>query len=559
MKTVIVGINSKYIHSSLAVLSLKSYCDAYADDGNIGEVIAQEFTINDQYDSILYGIMSCKPDVVAISCYIWNINIVSRLIKDLKKIKNDFIIIIGGPEVSYGIDHTEIDKSDVDYIVQGEGEVAFYNLLKNINSESHNAGNSDHDFIVNEQLITNPDDAPSPYNDEYFSNNPNKILYYESSRGCPFSCAYCLSSRCSAGASAVRYLSLDRVYSDIDMFIYHGVNQVKFVDRTFNANIKRAKNIINYVIDKANDKNINFHFEIGGDLFDDEFLELLTKAKPGLIQFEIGIQSTNEETLRESARVMPLDEIFHNVNEIMKMKNINIHLDLIVGLPFENFEIFKRSFNDVYSLRPHQLQVGFLKLLRGSPFEQLIDKHEYVFSSHPPYEVLSNKYITNSEIIFLKRFEDCFDKFYNSGRFVTALDYLLQFYNDSFSMYEALTKYIEEKELAFMSIASRRLYDLIVDFAIEKVPTIDVQWFREQLLYDFYSSDKSDTIPESLRSVTDFSKSTKTQMKEFLKNNSQYPASDYLARCINGKCYVFKYSLKHPVTELYEATYVFDF
>lgn len=550
MKTVIVGINSKYIHSSLSVLCLKSYCDSNSTVDEIGETITREFTINDIYDSILYGILSLSPDIVAISCYIWNINVVSRLISDLKKIKRDLVIIIGGPEVSYGIDHTNIDKTCVDFIVQGEGEVAFLNLLKKINSNSKVSGN-----IIIEQVMTSSDEVPRMYDEEYFSMNANKILYYESSRGCPFSCAYCLSSRCGA----VRYLSLDRVFEDLQLFISREVKQVKFVDRTFNVNLGRAKSIIKYIVDNANDKDINFHFEIGGDIFDEEFLNLLKQGKPGLIQFEIGIQSTNVETLNESARVMPLEDIFHNVRSIMAMENINIHLDLIVGLPYESYELFKKSFNDVYSLAPHQLQVGFLKFLKGSHFEELVDKHGYVFSNHAPYEVLSNNYISNHEIIFLKQFEDCFNMLYNSRRFVDSLNYLQQFFSSPFVMYEEFTKFIESKELAFASLSSRRLYDLVTEFASENIPNIDTSRLNEVLLFDFYASDKSESVPQSLADVADFSKETRNAIKELIKENTNLSFHKYAGRLIDDKCYIFNYSNKNPVSERYDLVLTTEF
>lgn len=551
MKTLLVGINSKYIHSSLAIYCLKSFCDAKSSEGTaIGQLEVKEFTINDTYDSIVYGITKANPDVLAISCYIWNIALVRRLVRDLKMAKKELIIILGGPEVSYGLDQTEIDTDLIDYVVQGEGEAAFFRLLEALyRGERHEKCT-----CIKEEAVKDLTELPSPYTEEYLSSCKNRILYYEASRGCPYRCAYCLSAR----YGSVRYLSLDRVYKDIDLFVKYNVRQVKFVDRTFNANIKRAKDIIRYIIKSASHTRINFHFEAGGDLFDDELLELLSNAPDGLIQFEIGIQSTNPETLKASSRDIPLEKSFKNIQKLIDMKNINIHLDLIAGLPYETLDLFKKSFNDLYKLRPHQLQLGFLKLLKGSPFEDDVEKYGFQFSKHAPYEIISNKYISSDEIIYLKQFEDCFNRYYNSGRFVESLEYLNSFYDTPYEMFEDITNYFEKSGLTYRSMSSRSLYDTMSDFVKEKAGKIDIIAFKEKLLFDYYSTDKSETVPESLRDIADYSKSAKIKIKGLLSSINAPKGSGYAGRYIKGVCHIFDYSVKNPVNGQYSLIQRFE-
>ena len=362
-RILLCAVNSKYIHSSPAVRYLKTAADLILPESEF-ETDVFESSINETTEHIIYGIMKRKPDVIGFSCYIWNINVIEKLCRSIKLIDENIKIILGGPEVSYGTEHTGITENDYDMIVCGEGEKAFpaavlYLFDKEIPDELHAEINTKE---IKADYIKNLDDIPFIYNEENIRDFDNRIIYYESSRGCPFSCAYCLSSVCGK----VRYLSLERVKSDIDFFINHNVPQVKFVDRTFNCSPERAYKIWEYILKRSGDSKTNFHFEIGADLITEKQIDLLKKMPDGKIQLEIGIQSTNEETLKESCRYAPNELIFKNVKALRACGNINLHTDLIAGLPYENAERFRRSFNEVHALKAHQLQLGFLKLLQGN-------------------------------------------------------------------------------------------------------------------------------------------------------------------------------------------------
>jgi len=277
----------------------------------------------------------------------------------------------------------------------------------------------------------------------------------------------------------------------------------------------------------------------------------LSRAPEGLIQFEIGIQSTNEKTLKAIARNMPLEKAFDNIRRLIAMKNIHIHLDLIAGLPYESLELFKKSFNDTYRLKPHQLQLGFLKLLKGSPLEEMTEVHGYCFSKNPPYEIIYNKYISSREIFYLKQFEDCFNRFYNSGRFGKTLEYLEAFYNSPFEMFEDISTYMEKYNMTYKALSSRSLYDFLAALGEEKKGTIDRDTLKEKLLFDFYSTDKSDTVPASLRDIADFSREARATIRMLMNDMDIPKGSCYAGRFINGSCYIFDYSAKNPVSGLY--------
>ena len=340
-KVLLCALNSKFIHSCLAVHSLKKF--AVSRGYNKEKISIKEFTINDNIDFILHGIFSENPETIAFSVYIWNVEYVSRLCRIIKKISPETEIILGGPEVSYIEKHPFFDEKDFDFILKGEGEKSFYELISS-------------GKITNEKIL-NLDELPFPYDEENICLFENRIVYYESSRGCPFSCAYCLSS----AEKGVRFLSMERVKSDLEFFSSHNVKQVKFVDRTFNADKKRAYEIWQFIIANFSDGNMNFHFEIAADLLDENLISLLGTAPDGLIQLEIGIQSTKDETLVLSCRKTDTQKVLSNTKKLVEQGNINIHTDLIAGLPGETPEDFKQSFNDVYKLKSHQLQLGFLK------------------------------------------------------------------------------------------------------------------------------------------------------------------------------------------------------
>ncbi len=566
MKTVIVALNSKYIHSSLAPWYLK-----YACGDACGEVKVLEYTINDSIEWVLAKIFMEKPDVIAFSCYIWNITQVLKLASNLKKVLPQSIIIFGGPEVSFEPEEIMRDNPCIDYIICGEGEISFRQLLRNlrqcsiINSYSSTISkkseyiestenNDSIDGIYGNSicynietveglcyrnkgeiiydgkycLIDNLDSLPSPYTDEMLCTLDNKIVYYEASRGCPFSCSYCLSST----FDGIRYFSLERVKQDIFCLMDTEVRQVKFVDRTFNCNRKRAKEIIRFIIDNSTDTS--FHFEAAGDLFDDEMLELLAEAKEGLIQFEIGVQSVNEETLNEIGRKTDIEKVFRNVSRLKSYGNIHIHLDLIAGLPYESYSSIQESFNRVYELKPHQLQLGFLKMLKGSRIRNQIEKHGYQFREYPPYEVLYNKYINFDEMTEFKGIEEIFERYYNSGRFMNSLNYVItKYFNDAFQFYREF--YLFNLEVGYLdrALPARELYTIFYNFvknitstksSVENIVLKhELGIVNDLLKFDFSSTNNSGNLPEGIKKIIE--PGYKDKRLDFLnddKNRARY-------------------------------------
>ncbi len=479
-KVLLCALNSKFIHSCLAVHSLKKFA---VNNGYDKEKISiKEFTINDTLDFILNGIFSENPDVIAFSVYIWNVDFVSKLCTILKEISPEIQIILGGPEVSYIDKHPLFDQNDFDFILKGEGEKSFFNLITT--------------GKITDEKIIDLNELPFPYDEDNISLFENRIVYYETSRGCPFSCAYCLSS----AEKGVRFLNLDRVKKELDFFASHNVRQVKFVDRTFNADKKRAYEIWKYIIENFADKNMNFHFEIAADLLDENILNLLKTAPLGLIQLEIGIQSTNDETLTLSCRKTDTEKVLANTGTLVGFNNINIHTDLIAGLPGEDLEDFKKSFNDAYKLNSHQLQLGFLKLLHGTEMENISKNYDFCFSPYPPYEILKNKNLPHKDILFLKKFEDVFERIYNSQRFILSIKELEKNFENPFEMFSKIADFFEEKSLSFVSVSTKEIYNLLHHFYKEKICN-DTKTFDEVLLCDFYFSEKSELVPTELRYI----------------------------------------------------------
>lgn len=553
-KILLCAINSKFIHSSPAVRYLKTAADIILPESEYKTAIF-EGSINDTAEHIIYNIMKRKPDVVGFSCYIWNISLVAKICKSIKSVDESIKIILGGPEVSFGIENKGIDEIDYDIIVSGEGENAFPAAVMHLYGkdlpQSLNA--SVEGKIVSADYIKNLDEIPFIYNESNIGEFDNRIIYYESSRGCPFSCAYCLSSVCGK----VRYLSLDRVKSDIDFFIEHNVQQVKFVDRTFNCSPERAYKIWEYIFSRSGDSRTNFHFEIGADLITEKQIELLEKMPEGKIQLEIGIQSTNEESLKESCRYAPNELIFKNVSTLRKSGNINIHTDLIAGLPYESLERFMQSFNDVYPLNAHQLQLGFLKLLSGAPLNNIAEKHGYKFTSYPPYEILRNKYISYDEIQRLKEVEDVLEKYYNSGRFTLSLKAIEPHFESPFDLFQNIALFFKEKSLTFASVSSKKLYDLLNEFAKENGINIS-----ELLLRDFYLSENSEIPPESLKSLLPLNKFANPASAALLKAEGLSREKKIRVKFININALVIDYGCKNPVdgryTLLFERAVSFD-
>ncbi|HOJ09670.1 MAG TPA: B12-binding domain-containing radical SAM protein [Clostridiales bacterium] len=560
MKTVIVALNSKYIHSALAPWYLKYACSNCRE-----EIKILEYSINDDIEWILSKIFLEKPDVAAFSCYIWNITHILKIAGNLKKVLPNIIVILGGPEVSYEPQEIMGKNDFIDYIICGEGEESFQKLLSclysatnsstfpaamaadNLNigeveglcyrNNGENCNQSSEEDVEKYKkiiydgkycLIKDLDSIPSPYTDEMLGSLNNKIVYYEASRGCPFSCSYCISST----FDGVRYLSMDRVKKDILRLIGKGVKQVKFVDRTFNCNKKRAKEIIRFVIEQSKESNYetNFHFEAAGDLFDDEMIQLLSTASEGVIQLEIGVQTTNEETLDEINRRTDTEKVFDNIRLLKSEDNIHIHLDLIAGLPFENYISFQESFNRVYALEPHQLQLGFLKMLKGSHIRNYSEKHGYKFREYPPYEVLNNKYISFSEMSELKGIEEVFERYYNSGRFKHSLKFVIGYFYDSpFDFYRDFYLYNFNEGHLDKPLSARDLYTVFAGFAgnLEKLMVnagkiadcnISIYSIMNQFLkLDFLSTNNTGNLPEGINRTIE--PGFKEKCHDFLKDS----------------------------------------
>lgn len=495
-KFLLVAINSKYIHSNLAVYCLKA-ATAYSD-----KVYIREFTINNQLEDILKNIYLEKPDVIGISCYIWNINYVKELLPELNKVLPGVKIWLGGPEVSYNTEEYAGRYENVAGVIKGEGEAVFKKLMdcymegreKDIPSISGITTVSDGKIIDNPcTLVYDMSDSVMPYyaagykEDDY----KNKIIYYESSRGCPFSCSYCLSSV----DKHLRFRNTERVLTDLKVFLDNKVALVKFVDRTFNCNREHSRKILRFIRD--NDNGItSFHFEIAADILEDEDIRIMNSLRPGLIQLEIGVQSTNQDTIKAIHRVMNLDKLRNNVAAIRKCRNIHMHLDLIAGLPYEDINSFRKSFNDIYDMKPDNLQLGFLKLLHGSLMREEKDKYGIVARDIPPYEVLYTKYLSYDDILKLKQVEKVLDMYYNSNMFVLSVRYLSGSFDDSFAMYELLSECFERR-YSDGSLPSRNgKFELLYDFAGDYLNEHDMMVFGEMLRFDMYLRDNVKSLPE---------------------------------------------------------------
>lgn len=478
MKVILSTLNSKYIHSSLSIRYLKSYCNDLNYD-----IETLEFTINQRNDYITSLIFRKNPDIVAFSCYIWNIEDILNISERLKLINPNIKILLGGPEVSYDGEELLKKHKFIDFIIFGEGEETFREFLTKFNKLNEIKGliyRSNDKVIKNEPrpLILNLDKIPSPFtsNNEDFK---DKIVYYESSRGCPFNCQFCLSST----NKGVRFFSVERVKDDLLKLISLNVKQVKFVDRTFNANKNYAKEIMRYIIE-LNPKNTNFHFEVTAHLIDDDMLDFLRNVKEGLFQFEIGVQSTNEKTLISINRKTDFNKLSYVVKKIKSFKNIHQHLDLIAGLPYEDYKSFANSFDNVYNLRPEKIQLGFLKLLKGSRLRIDKEKYGFKFINKPPYEVLENNYISYEEMLKLKNIEDIVERYGVEMDFKVSIEYLIKIFKSPFILFENISYYWREKGYFNISHSKKNLYKILLEFYNEKIKE-NSYLFKELLKYDY--------------------------------------------------------------------------
>ena len=484
---VLIALNAKFIHSSLALRSLKAYCNSSKDDIEI-----MEFTINNDLDYIIEEIYKKNPKAAAFSCYIWNISMIIEITRILKKIMPNLIGIFGGAEVSYQYDY--LFKKGVDIISIGEGEKSTKALYEYIcNGKGRLEEIKGIAFKKGNEIIkTGPcdivqlDDIPFVYYD-CINEMENKIIYYEASRGCPYNCQYCLSS----AKTGLRFLSLERVFKDLQFFIDKNVPQVKFVDRTFNCRKNYAMSIWKYLIENDIGKT-NFHFEISADTLDDEMITLLRKARKGLFQFEIGVQSTNIKTLEDVNRKTDNKKLFDNVLKIKKANNICQHLDLIAGLPEETYKSFRKSFNDVYELYPQQLQLGFLKVLKGCGLRDDAEKYGIVYKQKAPYEVLYTNDISYIELRKLKMIEDLVEKYYNSNKAIYTLRYAVNFFETSFDFYEKFAEYWKYNKYHTVSHNKMKLYTILFDFLNKKT---DSNILKNILKFDMLLNDNVKSFP----------------------------------------------------------------
>ncbi len=516
MKTVLVAINAKYIHSNLAVYSLRSYARTFGYEPEL-----LEFTINQQKDQILKGIYEAKPDLLCFSCYIWNLSYAEEIIEDIKKILPKVTIWAGGPEVSYDAPKFLKRHPEVDGIMCAEGEktltelISYYEIgksqgksLDGINGIVYQENKTIHQTPLRD--IMNMDDLVFPYED--LKDFEHKIIYYESSRGCPFSCSYCLSSI----DKKLRFRSFSLVEKELEFFLAHKVPQVKFVDRTFNCKKSHAMAIWTYI--KEHDNGItNFHFEVAADLLTEDEIALIQTMRSGLIQLEIGVQSTNEKTLAEIHRKTDFEEITRKVKAVQKGENVHQHLDLIAGLPYENYESFGHSFNDVYALKPEQLQLGFLKVLKGSYMAEAAEGYGCVHKAKPPYEVLGTRWLSYEEILKLKGVEEMVEVYYNSGQFQKTIRAMEHLFETAFSMYEELADFYEKNGYNEVSHTRIRRYEILQEFLQEK--EANLEYFKQLMIFDLYARENMKTRPQWANDLSAY----KMQILDFYKKEEENP------------------------------------
>lgn len=490
MKFLLVAVNAKYIHSNPAVYSLKRFAGEYTDAVEIAE-----YTINNRMEDILEDIYRRKPDVIGFSCYIWNIGMVEKLMGELHKLLPKLPVFLGGPEVTYDADKLLRKYPYLTGIFIGEGEATFaqvvkYYVKKNPASLENIPGLMLRSGMTPERKPLNLTDVPFLYDD--MAPFTNRIIYYETQRGCPFRCSYCLSSI----DKTVRFRDIEVVKKELAFFLEKKVKQVKFVDRTFNCNHDHAMAVWQYLYDHDNGVT-NFHFEIAGDILREDEIALVAKMRPGLVQFEIGVQSTNTDTLREIRRVMDIEKLKQVVAALKAAHNVHIHLDLIAGLPYEDYDSFARSFDDVYAMEPEQLQLGFLKVLKGSYMAEMAESYGLVYTDYAPYEVLYTNWLSFTEICRLKRIEEMVEIYYNSGQFAHSLPVMIaDLGQGAFAFYEALADFYEEQGF-FVETPSRIYrYQALLSFAKSIHPERQ-ELYKELLLFDLY-------VRENLKSRPDF-------------------------------------------------------
>ena len=541
MKVLLAAINAKYIHSNLGIYSLKTYGEKMLKEWGLAEqaeISLAEYTINHQMEQILQDIYKRKPDVIGFSCYIWNISYVKVILADIKKVLPDVKIWAGGPEVSYHGEAFLKEEPAVDLVMMGEGEITFAHFLKAL-LEGEDlkqvpglmVRNADGTFTdTGFRQVMDMSQIPFPYAFMDMKELEHRIIYYESSRGCPFSCAYCLSSI----DKKLRFRSLDLVLPELEWFLQAKVPQVKFVDRTFNCKKSHAMAIWQYIRDHDNGVT-NFHFEIAADLLDKDELDLLSTMRPGLVQLEIGVQSTNEKTLEAIRRKTDIEEIREITETINSWHNIHQHLDLIAGLPWEDLESFKKSFNDVYEMEPEQLQLGFLKVLKGSYMEELIPDCDLLYSAAPPYEVLCTKWLSYGDVLELKDIEEMTEVHYNSRQFTCTLKELEKEFDTPYEMFSFMAGYYNKNHLFGISHSRIARYEILWKIIQERLKkngkcetqgkpenggvSEKLEQYRDLLMTDLYLRENVKSRPTFARDLSDF----KDFVREFFQREEKTP------------------------------------
>lgn len=552
MKILLAACNAKYIHSNLAVYNLKSCSGEYSS-----RVVVKEYTINQLRDDILKDIYLEQPDVICFSCYIWNISFVRELVPDLKKILPQVEFWAGGPEVSY--DAVEFLKKNPAFlgVMVGEGEETFHELagyyierkpetLSEIRGVAFRDENKDRN-IVHTGWRELMDLSKVPFAYSNLTEFKNRIIYYESSRGCPFSCSYCLSSI----DKKLRFRDIELVKKELQFFIDNKVPQVKFVDRTFNCKHDHAMEIWRYITEHDNGIT-NFHFEISADLLRAEELALMKTMRPGLIQLEIGVQSTNPQTIKAIRRTMDFEKLKRIVEQIHSFGNIHQHLDLIAGLPYEGYDSFHKSFCDVYALHPEQFQLGFLKVLKGSHMMEMTGEYQIFYKDREPYEVLSTAWLTYGEILRLKMVESMVEVYYNSGQFKNTLVFLEKYFDDPFQMYEALGRFYEKKGYSEISHSRMRRYEILMEFAGEQ-KEIPLEALSDVMLLDLY-------LRENLKSRPSFASDQKPYERQIwdYRKAKKIPKTAHIEVFRDGKRLLFDYTDRDPLTNNAQLTDITD-
>ena len=567
MNILLTAINAKYIHSNLAIYSLKANAGAYSD-----HVSLAEFTINNQKDYIIEEIFKRKPDVLCFSVYIWNLDYVEDVAREFHKICPDVPIWVGGPEVSYEVDRFLKEHPYIKGVIIGEGEDTFREVcahyvegndvkkLGNIDGIAYRNENEQYLF-TKARCLTDMSKLPFAY--DRMADFSNRIIYYESSRGCPFSCSYCLSSV----DKTLRFRDLELVKEELKFFIDQKVPQIKFVDRTFNCKHEHAMEIWRFI--KEHDNGVtNFHFEISADLLNEEELELISTMRQGLIQLEIGVQSTNEVTIKEIHRTMKLERLKEVVMRIQKNGNIHEHLDLIAGLPYEDYESFRNSFDEIYALKPNQLQLGFLKVLKGSYMFAHADEYGILYHDKPPYEVLRTNWLSYEEVLAIKQIEEMLEVYYNSGQFEVTMKIFDYLYESAFDMFFELGQFYEEKQYFGMSHSRMKRFEILLEFAEYKNWKEEhISLLKESLLFDLYYRENCKSRPKWATDVSSFKHMTRFYCKNGKQNHVEpfhyvFPKKEeHTIECLpeysdKPVWVLFSYDKSDPLDHQSEVSYV---